>query len=231
MNQEQSKQYTPEEIAEMEKSRTISDAELLKGGAKYVVGEDGEKRLEITGGQIYGIENIRFHEVSDENKQRLKELMDNLENLSQEDVRPFEEGSFFGQNFGVSINYGNGDKVYYFTGEDNVIRKKIINDEKLTNEEIGILREKFKKAINDKLEWPHGAKQEDFASYYQKKIDYVNSGPKNNFAIKYIDDKGEKQSFRGRFANITKKGSKYFVDTEVGSIPIENIEDINRYGS
>lgn len=38
---EQSKQYTPEEIAGLEKSRTISDAELLKGGAEYVVDEKG----------------------------------------------------------------------------------------------------------------------------------------------------------------------------------------------
>lgn len=45
---EQPKQYTPEEIAEFEKSRTISDAELLKGGAEYAVNEDGEKRLVST---------------------------------------------------------------------------------------------------------------------------------------------------------------------------------------
>lgn len=42
------KQYTPEEIAELEKSRTISDAELLKDGAEYVVGEGGEKQLNAT---------------------------------------------------------------------------------------------------------------------------------------------------------------------------------------
>ena len=40
MNPEQPKQYTPKEIAEIEKSRTISDAELLKGGAEYVVDEE-----------------------------------------------------------------------------------------------------------------------------------------------------------------------------------------------
>ena len=40
---EQPKQYTPEEIAGLEKSRTISDAELLKGGAQYSVNEKGEK--------------------------------------------------------------------------------------------------------------------------------------------------------------------------------------------
>lgn len=35
--------YTPEKQAELEKSRTISDAELLKGGAEYVVSEKEEK--------------------------------------------------------------------------------------------------------------------------------------------------------------------------------------------
>lgn len=42
------KQLTPEEAAALEKSRTISDAELLKGGAEYVVSEDGGKRLVAT---------------------------------------------------------------------------------------------------------------------------------------------------------------------------------------
>lgn len=36
-------EYTPEKIAELEKSRTISDAELLKGGAEYSINEKGEK--------------------------------------------------------------------------------------------------------------------------------------------------------------------------------------------
>lgn len=43
MNPEKPNQPTPDEIAEIEKSRTISDAELLKGGAEYVVNEKGEK--------------------------------------------------------------------------------------------------------------------------------------------------------------------------------------------
>lgn len=40
---EQPKEYTQEEIAQLEKSRTISDAELLKGGAEYAVDENSEK--------------------------------------------------------------------------------------------------------------------------------------------------------------------------------------------
>ena len=47
MNPEKPKQYTPEEIAEMEKNRTISDANLLRNEAKYVVNEGGEKVLQV----------------------------------------------------------------------------------------------------------------------------------------------------------------------------------------
>ena len=48
MNPEKPNQPTPEEIAEMEKGRTISDAELLKGGAEYVIDpETKEKRIQL----------------------------------------------------------------------------------------------------------------------------------------------------------------------------------------
>lgn len=51
------KQHTPEEIAALEKSRTVSDVELLKGGAEYVVGEEGEKKgLSITDKQVASVE-------------------------------------------------------------------------------------------------------------------------------------------------------------------------------
>ncbi len=45
------KQYTKEEIAELEKSRTISDAELLKNGAEYMIGDNGEKELLVNNKQ------------------------------------------------------------------------------------------------------------------------------------------------------------------------------------
>lgn len=47
------KQYTKEEIAELEKSRTISDADFLNNGAKYDVNmESGEKQLILNDEQI-----------------------------------------------------------------------------------------------------------------------------------------------------------------------------------
>lgn len=44
----ESKPYTPEEIAKVQKSRTISDAELLHGGAEYEVSDDGGALLYAT---------------------------------------------------------------------------------------------------------------------------------------------------------------------------------------
>lgn len=40
---EKKPKYTPDQIAESEKSRTFSDTELLRGGARYTVNENGEK--------------------------------------------------------------------------------------------------------------------------------------------------------------------------------------------
>lgn len=56
---------SPEEQAELEKSRTISDADLLKGGAEYKVDESGEKRLEVTKDQIDSLEKINMKEISE----------------------------------------------------------------------------------------------------------------------------------------------------------------------
>jgi hypothetical protein len=43
---------TPEQIAEIEKSRTISDARMLEEGARYVVDATGNKRLDPTSEQF-----------------------------------------------------------------------------------------------------------------------------------------------------------------------------------
>ena len=49
------KQLTPEEIAKLEKSRTISDANFLEKGAEYVVDDNGNKHLRITDEQLEGL--------------------------------------------------------------------------------------------------------------------------------------------------------------------------------
>lgn len=89
---EQPKQYTPEEIAQLEKSRTISDAELLKGGAEYSVNEKGEKENLL----IHEEQNARIiAEYESDPKIQEKELFKTLEktfgksisSLSERDVQ------------------------------------------------------------------------------------------------------------------------------------------------
>lgn len=66
-----------EKIAEIEKSRTISDSELLKGGAEYKINEKGEKiMLEATPEQIKSIKDAK--ELEDKESE-LKALYTRLE--------------------------------------------------------------------------------------------------------------------------------------------------------
>lgn len=72
---EQPKQYTPEEIAQFEKSRTISDAELLKGGAEYAINKEGEKvNLSMAQDQEFDHES-----EAERNRQRL--VYENIKQL------------------------------------------------------------------------------------------------------------------------------------------------------
>ncbi|MDO8429898.1 MAG: DUF4116 domain-containing protein [bacterium] len=58
----ESKQYTPTEMAKLEKDRTLSDAEFLKEGAEYKVREGGKKELELTEDQIERIRGTEDRE-------------------------------------------------------------------------------------------------------------------------------------------------------------------------
>ncbi len=61
MGIESGPKYTPKQQAEIEKSRTLSDADLLQdrghGEAKYKVNKKGEKYLELTGDQMKNIKD------------------------------------------------------------------------------------------------------------------------------------------------------------------------------
>ena len=66
---EQPKQYTPEELAEIEMSRTKSDASLGDGGAKYKFNEKGEKEnLLVTGEQI-NVKHGEFEKIEESKKE------------------------------------------------------------------------------------------------------------------------------------------------------------------
>ncbi len=66
MNFERPKAYTKEEIAKIEKQRTLADAEMLKRGAEYKTNECGNVELEPTGEQIKEIEKEALTKQIDE---------------------------------------------------------------------------------------------------------------------------------------------------------------------
>lgn len=70
MNQEKGPSMpSSEEMAQNEKERTLSDAELIKDGAEYKINEKGEKRLDLTDKQIEGVKEEM--EISQESREEL----------------------------------------------------------------------------------------------------------------------------------------------------------------
>ena len=89
------KQYTPEEIAKLEKSRTISDADLLRGGAEYKVDEGGDKQLFLSEDQM-------------DNYQKRIERNDWINML-----KSLEKGKKIKITFGKIVSYSLGDANGY----------------------------------------------------------------------------------------------------------------------
>jgi hypothetical protein len=67
---DQAPEISPEEIAKIEKNRTISDAELLIGGAKYEIDTKGDRLLVLESDQVEKIKKEdlerRTHEIAGE---------------------------------------------------------------------------------------------------------------------------------------------------------------------
>ena len=75
---------SPEEQAQIAKSRTLSDAELIKGGADYVPTESSEPRLEVTEKQI-----------NETKKEMVRDFESNRkENISDEEIKSEMEKKF-----------------------------------------------------------------------------------------------------------------------------------------
>lgn len=96
MNPEQQAAPSPEERVEIEKQRTLSDAELLKGGAEYKMDEDGHLRLEVTPEQIEAVKREmdtgqegakeKRHEMT---KEEIKQIL--IERISDERNAKYDE--------------------------------------------------------------------------------------------------------------------------------------------
>lgn len=83
MDMENPKQYTSEEMAKLEKSRTISYAELLKSGAEYVFDNEENSRLDITQEQY-----VELHDGMNEDifQKAIPEIRKELDELSVEEI-------------------------------------------------------------------------------------------------------------------------------------------------
>lgn len=89
-----------EEQAKIQRSRTLSDAELIKGGADYVATEEGNMRLEVTPEQIKKIKEDSPEEFEIQNEEVFgayeKEIEDfissfDTENPTKENLRKLVE--------------------------------------------------------------------------------------------------------------------------------------------
>ncbi|HEC30727.1 MAG TPA: hypothetical protein ENI66_01795 [Candidatus Yonathbacteria bacterium] len=132
MSVENPNQPTAEEQANIETERTLSDAELIKGGAEYKVDEEtSEKRLEVANEQVESAREDMEREGEDkERKEKAKQLQESLERIN------FDVGETGGSVFfedGSSL----GKKEYIIFGGIDVSSGKV---------KIGILdKERFER--------------------------------------------------------------------------------------
>lgn len=119
MDMENPKQYTPEEIVKLEKSRARTETKLIRKGAEYVVDENGRRMLNVSDEQIL---EIKGEKKAEEELQSLeKELapyktkIQKLEELKQKvrDIR-VENGKLLlidaMREIGQAIQQKPGDK-------------------------------------------------------------------------------------------------------------------------
>lgn len=144
---EQPKQYTPEEIAELEKSRTASDKALGDGGADFVFNESGEKKnLLITKVQKEEIHHdfgkgVEEKTKEEENRVKCEDFLSNWsekfrdnENIPDEDLLKIarDANKLWRSEF-------SDDEKYYEASKQLVIENEkspYVNEEKLKLYEI-----------------------------------------------------------------------------------------------
>jgi hypothetical protein len=93
-SQEAPKEYSPEEIAEIEKNRTLSDAGLLTRGAEYIINEKNEKELELTKKQI---ERLKFPDLKE--IEPTKELLERFPKSKFSSKKFYLFRSYYSQTF------------------------------------------------------------------------------------------------------------------------------------
>ncbi|OHA79291.1 MAG: hypothetical protein A2747_02510 [Candidatus Yonathbacteria bacterium RIFCSPHIGHO2_01_FULL_44_41] len=129
------KQYTLEEIAEMEKSRTISDANLLIKGAEYFFDKKGEKKLDATNMQE---EYLEYEKILNESKNLSKEEnISRIEKLFSSAIsKAKEHNNYYKDNNTFNLNYYDNNGVLQKSRtefkDNGVLVGTIFSDESLS---------------------------------------------------------------------------------------------------
>jgi hypothetical protein len=92
-------------IAELEKSRALSDAELLKGGAEYVVDENGRKELNITNAdseQRY-VNSLNEMRACEDNERRVATLVQAVLDEREKEYNLDPNAIAFGDRFSLKV--------------------------------------------------------------------------------------------------------------------------------
>jgi len=127
---ESPKKYTPEEIADLEKSQTIFEAELLKGGAEYEIDEKGHKHLVATEEQKNKLHSemerdIKNRQETIDENERQEKLWEKIFNLNLERgaiirVKKRKEDWTVGNDgFVFSRLSKNDNKIFFFDVGEN----------------------------------------------------------------------------------------------------------------
>lgn len=161
------KQLTPEEQAKIEAERTLSEAELIKGGAEYIVDEEtGERRLEVTGGQANRISKGPMREAE---KEATKKFVENKARINKQffehvesDILDFFEKNPLphGKDYVLHIRQYHGKKLPESEREEDEKRdesfKKFLID--LEDRRLSMVRE--------------NNEDEKYISYYERQKGY-----------------------------------------------------------
>ncbi len=127
------KQKTPQEIAQIKKERTLSDAGLLNGGAEYEVDDKGNETFLATDKQI---ENAR-KEMGEDLEQEKRKF---LENLSEDERKYLDEFLKHAKRFSDVGNMLDEGKI-----TDDIFHKTELKYLELYNRDVKPLGEKIGK--------------------------------------------------------------------------------------
>ena len=173
---EKEPKVSPEDIAKTQTERTLSDAEKIKGGVKYVAGKEGDKpRLEFTEEQV---EQAR-EEMESELRERLvnheKELSEALQKAIAD--KNYKEATRLSNELAQHIKKDGGEDVevvakpeqepkteqgtpYEFVDMTPHIRHENLQSSYYAGEQLEILKDAFD------AEWVIAEKEDDYEGEY-----------------------------------------------------------------